>query len=99
MVWLELVWISLPEAKIQVIKVEHRSEILGHFALVHVQSCAILMEMNRDSVTLLLHKARFLAVVIAVCITLTPNMHTFNSTFDHCSLNNQQFLSNVEQTS
>ena len=44
------IWISLPEAKIQVIEVELCCDIWLHFALVTVQSCAIYMEMNKDYV-------------------------------------------------
>ena len=46
-------WISLPEAEIQVIKVELCCDIWLNFTLVTVQSCAVYMEMYRDSVIVL----------------------------------------------
>ena len=51
-------WISLPEAEIQVIKVELCPEIWLNFAPVTVQSSAVYMEMNRDSAIVLLHNAK-----------------------------------------
>ena len=52
--WSELFWISLPEAETQVIKLELPCDIWLNFALVTVQSCAVYMEMYRDSVIALL---------------------------------------------
>ena len=43
--WLKLFWISLPDAEIQVIKVEPCCDIWLNFALVTVQSCAVCLEM------------------------------------------------------
>ena len=57
-------WISLPEAEIQVIKVELCCDIWLNFALVTAQSCAAYTEIiigtlsyYRDSVFVLLHNA------------------------------------------
>ena len=45
-------WISLPEAEILAIKEELCYDILLNFALVTVQSCAVCMEMHRETITL-----------------------------------------------
>ena len=57
----KIFWISLPEAETQVIKVELRRDIWLNFALVTVQSCAVYMEMQRDSVIVQLHNAKMQA--------------------------------------
>ena len=57
-VWSKLFWISQPEAETQVIKVELRCYIWQNFTLVTIQSCAVNMEMYRDSVIALLHNAK-----------------------------------------
>ena len=54
-------WISLPETETQVIKVELCHDIWLNFALVTVKSCAVYMEMQRDSVIVLLHNAKLQA--------------------------------------
>ena len=49
---------SPSEAEIQVIKAELCPDIWLNFALVTVQSCAVYMEMYRDSAIVLLHNAK-----------------------------------------
>ena len=51
--------ISLPEAEVQVIKLEHCCDIWLNFALVTVQSPAVRVEMYRGSDLALLHNANF----------------------------------------
>ena len=50
--------ISPPDAETQVIKVELYPDIWLSFALVTVQSCAVYMELHRDSTIVLLHNAK-----------------------------------------
>ena len=52
---------SLPEAETQVIKEELCRDIWLNFALVTVQSCAVYIEMYRDSVIGLLHNSKLQA--------------------------------------
>ena len=51
--------ISLPEAEVQVIKLEHCCDIWLNFALVTVQSPAVRVEMYRGSDISLSHNANF----------------------------------------
>ena len=74
-VWSKLFWISLPEAETQVINVELRRDIWLNFALVTAQSCAIYMEMYRDSVIVLLHNAKMQAASHCCLYKFSPNIH------------------------
>ena len=65
-------WISLPDAETQVNKVELRCDIWLNFALVTVQSCAVYMEMYRDSVIVLLHNAKLQAAAHCCLYKFSP---------------------------
>ena len=75
MVLLKIFWISLLEAEIQAIIVELGCEIWINFALVAVQSCAVYMEMYRDSAIVLLHNANFQATSHCCPYKFSPNIH------------------------
>ena len=69
-------WISQPEAETQVIKVELRHDIWLNFALVTGQSCAVYMEMYRDSVIVLLHNAKLQAAFPLLPVHIQPQTFT-----------------------
>ena len=92
-----LSWVSQQRTEIQVITVEIFCDNWLKFALITVQSCAVYMEMNRESFIVLLHNANFQAIPIAACTSLAPNIFPLKPNLSLTDRNGE--LSNISDQS